>query len=189
MRLQSPIIIAQSQYSTDKPRFSLRLRGPDRIPVEATHFPLQAELHYLEDPSGEHQPVVFSTQRTTLNIDWRWDLRYTLYSSPECKFEDIIRRRKSPPCLRPERLPGGKFKPRNPHFAISAENQFHQIEPGTSATFSLLLELDDWLYELKSGAEFTLGFMGTMKGIPFWRYGTLNVRSTSPDSPPFFRFS
>ena len=98
-----------------------------------------------------------------------------MYSSPECKYEDLLRYRRSPPCLRRPRLPGGRFTPYDPKFAISRVNSFYEIAPGTPITFELQISLDYWLRELKPGAEYRLASIGEPDAIPFWRYGTLEV--------------
>lgn len=136
---------------------------------------LAATIPYHADPTSEQQPIVFSRDGIALDKREWHEFHNKMYSSPECKYKDLLRYRRSPPCLRCSRLPGGRFVCYNFKFAISRDNSFHEIAPGMFITFELQISLNYWLRELRPGAEYTLASIGEPDAIPFWPYGTLEV--------------
>jgi len=153
------------------------------IAVRSTHYPLQVEIHYHEGSIVELQPIVFSAKGSAFAVHGLSEFHYNIFSSQECKYEDLIGRCRCPPCIRPERLPGGRSNPRSSELAISKEEEFYEVSPGTSLTFNLSLRLDSWLGELKPGADYSGAFIGETKGIKYWRYATLEVCIEIPTWP------
>lgn len=168
-------------YSVDKPRFSLTLAGPTILAADATHIPITAKLHYHAEPSTTEQAlVVFKAGAAPLaSKNGDSPFTFTLYASSECRYEDIVRWRISCILARPERLPGGKFKPRSPTIAISEANGFQELAPGTSRSVELSLKLSYWLCDMKPGDQYTLAFIGDLEAFPYWRYGSLEASVTS----------
>lgn len=155
----------------------MTLAGSTILNAGATHIPIIARLDYHEEsPSTEQAHVVFKARKAAL-ADRNGDspFTFTLYASSECRYEDIVRRRITCILARPQRLPGGNFKPCSPTIAINEADGFQELASGMSLCFELSLKLDYWFCDIKPGDQYTLAFLGDEDAFPYWRYGSLEA--------------